>query len=67
MRRQVATMTLNGIYKVIFDDEASINPYRVYRITGNHRKQIQRYADLQSAMHLLTSIAMVNGAWEEVK
>ncbi len=57
MRRTVATMTLKGIYKVIYDSEAKVNPYRVYRITGNHKKQIQRYADLGSAMYLLTTIS----------
>lgn len=56
--KTVATMILNGRYKVMYDDKVKYNPYRVYKFIGNHRKMINKYADMQSAIMELADIAM---------
>ena len=64
--RQIATLLHNGkMYRVIHDEGASLNQYRVvadYYELGElgriHRhKQIERYADLASAVELLAQVA----------
>lgn len=59
--KTVAMMILNGRYKVMYDDKARYNPYRVYKLSGNHRKMINKYADMQSAIMELADIAMKGG------
>ncbi len=65
MKRQIATLMFNGVhYRIIEDGGVRTNPYRViaefYEATENgskHRyKQIERYADLESALRLLAEI-----------
>lgn len=67
--KQIATLLLNGVmYRVIHDEGARINEYRVvadyYKAGENglkhHHKQIERYADLASAIMLLAQIARGN-------
>ena len=70
MRRTVATMKLNGEYRVIRDDKLKVNPYRLYHIwseymgVGNgcreRKKQIARFADLASCMISLADMAVAN-------
>lgn len=63
--KQIATLLHNGkMYRIIHDEGASLNQYRVvadyYEATESgmkHRhKQIERYADLASAVELLAEI-----------
>ena len=65
--KTIATMTLNGRYKVMYDDKAKCNPYRVYQFIGNHRRMINKYADLHSAMLELTNIVYICKTWGEVE
>lgn len=54
-----------GRLLVIYDDEADKNPYRVYQeyyaknkdgYTTKHRRQITRYADMDSCMYLFWQV-----------
>lgn len=55
--KQLATMILNGRYKIIYDDKAKYNPYRVYKLSGNSRKMVAKYEDYASALYTLYEIA----------
>ena len=64
--RQIATLLHKGkMYRVIHDEGASLNQYRVvadyYEATESgmkHRhKQIERYADIASAVEMLAQVA----------
>lgn len=55
--RKVASMVSLGRYTVMYDDKAKLNPYRVYRLSNNHRELINKYANLHSAMVELADIA----------
>lgn len=66
MKRQVATMTHNGQWKVIYDDSVKANPYRIiyigydynkYGVWTQTQKTIQKYADLASCLYHLYQIA----------
>lgn len=63
--KQIATLLHNGkMYRIIHDEGASLNQYRVvvdyYEAGANgnkhHHKQIERYADLASAVELLAQV-----------
>lgn len=62
MKRQVATMIHNGTWKVIYDDSAKVNPYRIvcsqygYNKLGvwtRMQKTVAKFADLASCMYYL--------------
>lgn len=58
MKRQVARLDYNGIYRVIEDDAKTNNKFIVYREwhDGNgkkHKTKEVEYADLMSALYLL--------------
>lgn len=55
--KQLVTMILNGRYKFMYDDKAKYNPYRVYKLSGNSRKMVAKYADYASALYTLYDIA----------
>lgn len=71
MKRTIATMTLNGQYRVTHDDSQKTNPYRLtktwYELTEHgcrkRTKQITRYADLGSCMYYLSQIALANNQY----
>ena len=61
MKRQVMKMVHMGVYKVIYDDEARFNPYKVYHIgygtDGNkHQGKVAEYALMSDAILHLESI-----------
>lgn len=60
--KTVATMIMSGRYKVMYDDRARLDPYRVYRFSGNRREMLGKYADMQSAIMKLADIAMKGSA-----
>ncbi len=62
MKRQVATMIHNGTWKVIYDDSAKLNPYRIVLVQNGYnklgvwakmQKTVARFADLASCMYYL--------------
>jgi len=62
MKRQVATMTHNGTWKVIYDDSVKLNPYRIVLVQSGYnklgvwakmQKTVARFADLASCMYYL--------------
>lgn len=64
MKRQIMKIEHKGKkFTVIYDDEAGINPYAVYRHTyetrrvgygmTEHKHLVKRYADLESVMFYL--------------
>lgn len=55
--KQLATMILNGRYKIMYDDKAKYNPYRVYKIAGDSRIMVAKFADYASAVYTLYDIA----------
>ena len=57
--KQIATMIMNGRYKVMYDDKAKYNPYKVYQFIGNHRHKMNEFARLSDAMLELTNIATI--------
>lgn len=58
MKKQVATLIHNGQYKVIHDDAAKIQPYRIIYVSNYKQKQVARYDDLLGAMKFLTMVVM---------
>lgn len=52
MKRQIAKVIFGGTYRIIQDDEKTINPFRV---TKNGKKVVD-YADLESCMFYLYQI-----------
>ena len=64
-KRKVASMTFNGNYEVIFNNDKSVlNPYsiRLTEYTYKHgewkktRKTLEKYADFKSCMIYLTEL-----------
>lgn len=56
MTKQIMKLMIphNGTWKIIQDDSDRYNPYRVYRISNEHRKLISKYGDLASCLHCIT-------------
>ena len=65
--KQIATMICHGHYKVMYDDKAKYNPFKVYHIRDGHRKKIHEYADLGSAMMKLSNLADMWGTIERIE
>lgn len=60
MKKQVAMLIFHGKYKVVYDSTRKMNPYSVIEVTWDKKqRQIERYADLDSALQYLTD--MVRG------
>ncbi len=49
MKRQIAKVFSSGTWRIIYDDQKKINPYRV---TRNNLKEID-YADFRSCMEYI--------------
>lgn len=64
--KQIATMICHGTYKVIYDDKAKFNPFKVYHIADGHKKLVEKYADLGSAMEKLARLAQMWGTIERI-
>ena len=69
MTKQIAILiTRNGEYKVIRDDKAKYNPYKIYHITyelgsagyglTKHKRKVEEYADLASCMWYFKDLGM---------
>lgn len=60
MKRKVMTLCDNGIrIDCVKDDGDKYNPYRLYTVwyeSGWHRKQLAKYADLQSAISAIADV-----------
>lgn len=56
MTKQIMSLTVpcNGTWKIIQDDSARYNPFRVYWIADGHRRLLNKYADLASCLHYIT-------------
>lgn len=68
-RKQVATLLHNGImYRIIEDNGARLNPYKVYadyyEDGKRHHRQIARYASLASAVAFLAEVIKNMETWE---
>ena len=49
----VGKIFINGEYRILFDEKAKYNPYRIVFIwydAGRHQKTVNKYADLKSAL-----------------
>lgn len=62
MTRQVATMTLCGVYKVIYDDTK--REYRVIRKINGKQKTVAKYRSMHKAMEWLYNLALISTAHE---
>ena len=51
----------------MYDDKAKYNPFKVYYMRDGHRKKIQEYADLGSAMMKLSNLADMWGTIERIE
>lgn len=57
--RQVLDLQDDGQHYSVIYCEGQTNPYRLYRRwydRGEHRKLVQKYADLQSCLYLLLEL-----------
>ena len=56
-KHQIMKLSFKGQYKVIFDDEAKMNPYRIIKCEWDGKqKTVQTYADMTSVMCHLTEV-----------
>lgn len=62
MTRQVATMTLRGVYKVIYDDTK--REYRVVRKINGKQKTVAKYRSMHKAMGWLYNLAPISITYE---
>lgn len=62
MTRQVATMTLNGVYKVIYDDTK--DEYRVIQKINGKQKTINKFRLMASAIGYLYKLAIVADTYQ---
>lgn len=50
MTRKIMDICEHGKHLVCIKRDDSNNPYRLYRMTGNHRKHIAKYGDFDSIL-----------------
>lgn len=53
MKRQVAKIVNNGIYKVIHDDSAAGNQYTIYKTTSGHQKKLDTRSDIAGCLYYI--------------
>lgn len=54
------TKTGHDNFAIFYDDSVKVNPYRLYNISGKHRLQVARYADLASCTAYINNYVMAN-------
>lgn len=50
MRRKVLDICLDGFHIVCIRTSDKYNPFRVYKVCGNHRRQIAKYGEFLSVI-----------------
>lgn len=45
-------------FAIFYDDSVKVNPYRLYNVSGKHRLQVARYADLASCTAYINNYVM---------
>lgn len=71
MTYQAATLLFRGRWEIIHDDKDGYNPFKVYYTyyeNGNkHRLKVTEYADLNSAMYVLSEVVKNKYGYTEAK
>ena len=47
-------------FAIFYDDSVKVNPYRLYTVSGKHRLQVARYADLASCVNFINCYVKQN-------
>ena len=56
MSRKVMDICLDGFHLVCIKTADKVNPFRVYRITENHRRLIAKYGDFMSVIYFVRDL-----------
>lgn len=51
---KIMDIRLDGVHLECIRKSGDMNPYRVYRLAGDHKRQIAKYSDFISVLYLIT-------------